>query len=86
MTASIDWSALLKAARVARDNAYAPYSKFSVGAALLSDDGDIFAGANVENASFGLSICAERSAVAAAVTAGAVRFCALALWDTTSVF
>ncbi|HWD18815.1 MAG TPA: cytidine deaminase [Verrucomicrobiae bacterium] len=60
---------LLKLAGAAMKNAYAPYSKFRVGAALLLKDGRIFTGCNVENASYGLTICAERNAIFAAVAA-----------------
>lgn len=59
-----------KAASVASENAYCPYSNFRVGAAVLTDDGEIFAGCNVENASLGLTICAERNAVFQAVAKG----------------
>ena len=70
---------LLAAAKDAREQAYAPYSKFLVGAALLTDDGQIISGCNVENASYGLTICAERNAVFAAVTQGHRQFQAIAL-------
>ena len=62
-----------------RSKAYAPYSKFQVGAALLTDDNEIFDGANIENASFGLTICAERVAVTNAVVAGKKNFKAIAI-------
>lgn len=70
---------LLHLAALARQSAYVPYSHFAVGAALRAEDGRIFTGCNVENASFGLTICAERNAVAHAVAEGARRFDAIAV-------
>lgn len=70
---------LMKIAEKACENAYAPYSKFKVGAALLSSDGRVFTGCNVENSSYGAGICAERTAAVKAVSEGAVRFSAIAI-------
>lgn len=78
MSATND-SELLREAWGVLEKSYSPYSKMRVGAALRTSDGRTFAGCNVENASFGLTICAERSAIAAAVSAGASQFESIAI-------
>ncbi len=77
--ADIPWKALKNAAVQAQKKAHAPYSKYPVGAALLADDGTVFIGTNVENASYPLSVCAERSAISAAVASGKKKFRAIAI-------
>ncbi len=69
-TQSPDWEPLIEAASAARERAYAPYSKFLVGAAIATDDGTIYSGCNVENRTFGLTVCAERVAMGTAVADG----------------
>lgn len=80
----MDWDRLIAAAAAARANSYSPYSKFPVGAALLMEDGSIFAAANVENCIPALSICAERNAMSAAASAGQRKPVAVAVVTDTS--
>jgi cytidine deaminase len=74
-----EYRKLLAAAKAAQRNAHAPYSKFRVGAALLTKSGKIYTGVNVENASYGLTICAERVALTKAVSEGQRKFQAIAV-------
>ncbi len=77
---NIDFDLLLDQAKSASEKAYAPYSGYKVGAALLCSDGTVFTGCNVENASYSLTICAERNAVFQAVAAEQRDFLALAIY------
>ena len=81
----MDWDALQNTAWEAREHAYAPYSKFAVGAAVLAADGRVFSGCNVENLSYGLTNCAERVAIGAGVAAGVREFVGVAVVADTAV-
>jgi len=70
---------LIKRATDVKQNSYSPYSKIKIGSALLTNEGNIYVGTNVENASYGLSICAERSAISNAISAGEKSFKAIAI-------
>ncbi len=75
----MEYKELITSAENAKNKSYSPYSKFRVGAALLTDDGKIYNGANVENASYGLTVCAERTAAFEAVLQGEKKFKAIAI-------
>jgi cytidine deaminase len=77
-----EWEKLVAAARGASAKAYAPYSELRIGAALEGEDGRVYVGCNVENSSFGLTICAERAAVMCAVAQGEQEFRRLAIYTT----
>lgn len=74
---------LIAAAREARERAYVPYSRFPVGAALVAEDGSLYTGCNIENASYGLTNCAERTAIFKMVSEGHRRFVAIAVVGDT---
>ena len=82
-TVKEEYKRLIEEAEKARKRAYTPYSKFKVGAAVLCDDGKIFTGCNIENASFGLALCAERVAIFKAVSEGSTKFEAIAVIGDT---
>ena len=75
----METAALVEAACAARENAYAPYSNYKVGAAILVADGQIITGINIENVSYGLAVCAERTAIYNAVSAGIMDIKAIAI-------
>ena len=78
-----EFKKLIKEAEKARKKAYTPYSKFQVGAAILCADGKIFTGCNIENASFSLTVCAERVALFKAISEGSAKFKAIAVIGDT---
>jgi len=79
----MDYRQLIALAAKAKENAYVPYSKFRVGAALLCEDGQVFTGCNIENASYGLTNCGERTAIFKGVSEGKKNFKALAISTDT---
>lgn len=79
----MDKQLLIQASKEAREKAYVPYSKFPVGAALLAEEGTVYLGCNIENSSYGLSNCAERTAIFKAVSEGITSFRALAVVGDT---
>ena len=81
-----EYQVLAKAALKAKRNAFSPFSKFKVGAAILTQDGTIFSGCNIENSSYGLTICAERVAIFNAISSGASIFSAMAIVSDDSDF
>ena len=82
----MEYQELIDRAVEASKKAYSPYSKFSVGACILSENGKVFDGCNFENASFGLTICAERNAVGSAIVAGERKLKAIAIYSPDSEY
>ena len=83
MSVAIDWNAMFAAADTVRQRAHARYSNFKVGAAVCCDDGTVIAGCNVENASYGLTMCAERNAIAQLVASGKKLLAVAIVVDST---
>ncbi|MDP4092647.1 MAG: cytidine deaminase [Bacillota bacterium] len=82
----MDYKKLIEAAVKAKENSYSPYSKFRVGAAVLTEGGSVYIGANIENASYGATVCAERSAVIRAVMEGEKKIKAIAIAGDTEEY
>jgi cytidine deaminase len=82
----MDYRELVNKAMEARQNAYSPYSRFKVGSALLTGDGKVYTGVNIENASYGLTVCAERTALFKAVSEGVRKISALAVACDTDAY
>ncbi len=77
----MEYTELLERAKAASEKAYAPYSKFKVGACVLTENEKIYTGCNFENSSFGLTICAERNAIGSAVADGEIKIKAIAIYS-----
>lgn len=77
----MDYNELLEKAKIASENAYAPYSKFKVGACVLTENNKVYTGCNFENSSFGLTICAERNAIGSAIADGERKIIAVAIYS-----
>lgn len=82
----MNYKKLIDKAAEAKKNAYPPYSGFHVGAALLTNDGEIYTGCNIENSTFGLTLCAERTAIFKAMSEGQRKFTAIAIVSDSSDF
>lgn len=82
----MEYQELIEKAVEVSKNSYSPYSKFAVGACLLTDNGHVYSGCNFENSSFGLTICAERNAVGSAIAAGDKKFKAIAIYSPNSEY
>ena len=82
----MDYQELINRAKEASEKSYSPYSKFAVGACVLTENGNIYTGCNFENASFGLTICAERNAIGSAVAAGEQKIKAVAIYSPNAEY